>query len=82
MSDFKSLIKDMNRRTTFTGDWFIVVMVCVEPVTMLIRGENRRMMLHWSLDSPEQLWNSQLFLLLNWLPYESLSTQSTPIFYP
>ena len=37
-----SSVKDMNCWIAYTGDLFIVVMVCVEPATLLGLADNRR----------------------------------------
>ena len=46
--------KDINNWTTYTGDLFIVVKVCVEPAAILEKVNYRRMVQQCATDSTEQ----------------------------
>ena len=67
-------VKDMKFWITYTGDLFIVVKVCIEPVILLdelLTKEWTINMGHILLNDTLQILNSDFFLLLDQLPNQS-----------
>ena len=74
MMDFPfdlSSVRVTNCSTTNTGDWFIVVKVCVEPAPFIVQTDNKRIVYQILLNNviqildPEFISSSRLVALSN-----------------